>query len=150
MGPAESINFMQLPTQPTFTASSDDAIKLLRLTCSLSPTNVGYPAHKISTKATRSGAAMALYLAGCSTAEFKLLGRWKLDAFLAYLRPQLVNAFSQLSSDMTTDFHTMVASDDQKIKRHCHPNLSDEVRKSVNCPFDALDQSNPIMCPMHR
>jgi hypothetical protein len=60
----------------------------------------GFAAHEIGNKSLRSGAAMALFLANHSTAKIMLLGRWLSDAFLAYIRPQVLEWTNNMSLDM--------------------------------------------------
>jgi hypothetical protein len=43
---------------------------------------------------------MALFLANHSTAKIMLLGRWLSDAFLAYIRPQVLEWTNNMSLDM--------------------------------------------------
>ena len=47
----------------------------------------GYLAEDIGTHSLRSGCAMALHLVELSEYAIKLIGRWKSDAFLVYIRP---------------------------------------------------------------
>ena len=50
---------------------------------------LGYLAEDIGTHSLRSGCAMALHLAELPEYTIKLIGRWKSDAFLVYIRPQI-------------------------------------------------------------
>jgi hypothetical protein len=90
--------------------SSDRAIQLaseflrqrLRVTCTAlgGKPVFGYAATDIGTKSIRSGAAMALFLMNHSTERIMLLGRWKSDAFLVYIRPQVLEWTNDMSRDM--------------------------------------------------
>jgi hypothetical protein len=60
----------------------------------------GYAAADIRTKSIRSGAATALFLMNHSTERIMLLGRWKSDAFLVYIRPQVLEWTNDMSRDM--------------------------------------------------
>jgi hypothetical protein len=60
----------------------------------------GYSAGEIGTRSIRSGAAMSLFLANHSVAKIMILGRWSSDAFLVYLRPQVMEWTNQMSGDM--------------------------------------------------
>ena len=81
----------------------DDFRDALRNSCdSLGGTSVfGYSGKDIGSKSLRSGAAMALVLSN-NTPIFKimLLGRWKSDAFLVYIRPQVLEFTNSMSVDM--------------------------------------------------
>lgn len=74
----------------------------LRSTCTLlgGISTFGYGASDIGTKSLRSGAAMALFLMDHSVTKIMLLGRWSSDAFLNYIRPQVLEWTNQLSRDM--------------------------------------------------
>ena len=60
----------------------------------------GYGACDIGTKSLPSGAAMALFLMDHSVTKIMLLGRWSSNAFLNYIRPQVLEWTNQLSRDM--------------------------------------------------
>ena len=74
----------------------------LRHTCSsLGGKNVfGFDSTEIGTKSIRSGAAMGLFLANHSTERIMLMGRWLSQAFLAYIRPQVIEWTNNMSRDM--------------------------------------------------
>jgi hypothetical protein len=66
----------------------------LRLTvAALGVSALGYIPKEIGTHSICSGAAMALVLSGPTAWQILLVGRWKLSAFLLYIRKQ-VQAFS--------------------------------------------------------
>ena len=60
----------------------------------------GYRSADIGTRSIRSGAAMGLFLMNHSVTKIMLLGRWSSDAFLNYIRPQVLEWTNQLSADM--------------------------------------------------
>jgi hypothetical protein len=60
----------------------------------------GYDPDEIGTRSIRSGAAMGLFLMDHSVAKIMILGRWSSDAFLVYIRPQVMEWTNQMSSDM--------------------------------------------------
>jgi hypothetical protein len=87
--------------------------QFLRHTVNLKPADYfGYDHKQIGTHSVRSGAAMALYLADEQPHNIMLLGRWSSDAFLIYLRPQVLSSFSRLSNQMilNDDFRNAAAS----------------------------------------
>ena len=43
---------------------------------------------------------MGLFLAGISVDKIKMLGRWSSDAFLVYIRPQVLEWTNNMSSEM--------------------------------------------------
>jgi hypothetical protein len=75
---------------------------LLRHTCSFygGLTAFGFHPHEIGNRSIRSGAAMALFLMDHSSAKIMILGRWSSDAFLVYIRPQVLEWTNSMSMDM--------------------------------------------------
>jgi hypothetical protein len=61
---------------------------------SIGETKQGIRRSEIGTRSIRSGAAMAMYLAGVPVFSIMLIGRWSSTAFLKYIRKQ-VQEFSQ-------------------------------------------------------
>jgi hypothetical protein len=57
-------------------------------------------AHEIVYKSIRSGAAMALFLTNTHTDRIMILGRWGSNAFLAYIRPQVLEWTTNMSTSM--------------------------------------------------
>ena len=76
--------------------------KHMRSTCTAQggkPT-FGYTAADIGTKSIRSGAAMGLFLMNHPVHRIMILGRWSSDAFLVYIRPQVLKWTNNMSQDM--------------------------------------------------
>ena len=69
-------------------------------TCGGGKAVFGYSASEIGTKSIRSGAAMSLFLMNHPVHKIMILGRWSSDAFLVYIRPQVLEWTNQMSSDM--------------------------------------------------
>ena len=86
----------------TLQLASGFLLKQLRHTCaSLGGKKVfGFESTEIGTKSIRSGAAMGLFLANHSTERIMLMGRWLSQAFLAYIRPQVIEWTNNMSRDM--------------------------------------------------
>ena len=108
--------------------------KSLRSVCTLGggePT-FGFIAADIGTRSIRSGAAMSLFLANHSVAKIMILGRWSSDAFLVYLRPQVLEWTNNMSGDMlsnesffdATDAHRALTSD-PRTRQPRHFNAGD-------------------------
>jgi hypothetical protein len=96
-----NINTMCLGND-TFLLSSSYLRDQLRHSCTLmgGSETFGFDATEIGTKSLRSGAAMALFLMDYSTARIMILGRWSSDAFLVYIRPQVLEWTNNMSNDM--------------------------------------------------
>ena len=95
------INTMHLDGA-TFSLTISFLLDKIRNSCTLGGgmTTFGFTASEIGTKSIRSGAAMALFLMRHSPTRIQILGRWKSDAFLAYIRPQVLEWTNNLSNDM--------------------------------------------------
>jgi hypothetical protein len=103
-------------TQPVYTIHNHNSNQLvttnfikniLRTTCRLfgSKPEFGFDPSEIGTKSIRSAAAMTLFLADVSTPKIMILGRWSSDAFLDYIRPQVLEWTSSMSRDMVKMDH---------------------------------------------
>ncbi|NER25729.1 MAG: hypothetical protein F6J96_34570 [Symploca sp. SIO1C2] len=55
---------------------------------------------KIGTRSIRSGAAMALFMKNHHVERIKILGRWSSDAFLIYIRPQILEWTNLMAEHM--------------------------------------------------
>jgi hypothetical protein len=93
-------------------------LHILRNTCYTfgGLTTFGFSSNEIGNKSIRSGAAMALFLNDVSTAKIMILGRWASDAFLAYIRPQVLEWTNNMSRDM------IVTDSFFDVRMH-HPNI---------------------------
>jgi len=69
---------------------------LQRAAASLGSDSLGYTPDQIGLHSARSGAAMAMYLAGVPVFTIMLLGRWSSDAFLRYIRKEVQEFISEL------------------------------------------------------
>jgi hypothetical protein len=74
----------------------------------------GYGASDIGTRSLRSGAAMGLFLMNHPVAKIMILGRWSSDAFLVYIRPQVLEWTNQLSGDMIRNNTFFDAADSRR------------------------------------
>ncbi len=90
--------------------SGQELLKRLRLVAkSIGPAVLGFTEDQIGLHSARSGAAMAMYLAGVPVFTIMLLGRWSSDAFLRYIRKQVKEFSNGVSSKMIQNesFFTM-------------------------------------------
>ena len=89
----------------------------LRTACALGGGKAvfGYDAADIGTRSIRSGAAMGLFLMNHPVAKIMILGRWSSDAFLDYIRPQVLEWTNQMSADMIRNNSFFDASDDRRV-----------------------------------
>jgi hypothetical protein len=61
---------------------------------------LGIAKHEVGTHSLRSGAAMAMYLGECPVYTIMLIGRWSSDAFLRYIRKQVMEFSHNVSKKM--------------------------------------------------
>jgi hypothetical protein len=59
----------------------------------------GFHPREIGNKSIRSGAAMSLFLMDHSPAKIMILGHWSSDAFLVYIRPQVLEWTNNMLCD---------------------------------------------------
>lgn len=78
----------------------------------------GFDPSEIGNRSLRSGAAMALALSPKNHPDLKIktLGRWKSDAFLAYIRPQILELTSNLAGDMVENAATYTMTDQADMR----------------------------------
>jgi hypothetical protein len=96
-----TINVMHLQSRTTMATSN--ALRLFirsSCTCGGGKATFGFSSMEIGTRSIRSGAAMSLFLMNHPIHKIMILGRWSSDAFLVYLRPQVLEWTNQMSSDM--------------------------------------------------
>ena len=89
-----------------FQFTSNNMIAALRTSVQSMPeANLGFVASEIGTHSIRSGGAMAMCLIKESDFMIKLLGRWKSDSFLKYIRKQIKQLSQHISKRMLTVEH---------------------------------------------
>lgn len=103
-----------------FDINSENIKDFIRSTCKNSggKERFGFGPSDIGTRSIRSGAAMALFLMDHSVEKIKILGRWSSDAFLVYIRPQVLEWTSIMASDMAkvTNFIDLAYKGNQKSR----------------------------------
>ncbi len=96
--------------------------KLRMAAASLGPDELSFTPDQIGLHSDRSGAAMAMYLAGVPVFTIMLLGCWSSDAFLHYIQKQVHEFSTGISSKMllNEDFYTvpLASLDDPRIPNH--------------------------------
>jgi hypothetical protein len=109
------VSTMRLGKEQT-TVKAETLRRHLRLACTLGGGKAvfGYSALDIGTRSIRSGAAMGLFLMNHPVAKIMILGRWSSDAFLDYIRPQVLEWTNQMSADMIRHNSFFDASDDRR------------------------------------
>jgi hypothetical protein len=123
------VNTFLLPTGKLHYFTGQEVLKRLRIaTEAIGPDTLGFTADQIGLHSARSGAAMAMYLAGIPVFTIMLLGRWSSDAFLRYIRKQVKEFSTGVSQRMITheDFFTIPLSTSQN---------NESSNRSLNLPI---------------
>ena len=95
-----------LQNNKLYQISSKDNIDFLRRTVkSMNINDLGFGPNEIGTHSIRSGGAMSMKLANISDSTIRLIGRWKSDSFLKYIRVQIKQFSSNLSRRMLENEH---------------------------------------------
>jgi hypothetical protein len=70
---------------------------------------LGFGPDEVGTHSNRSGGAMSMFLSGTPIYTIMLIGRWSSDAFMRYIRKQVIAASHGISKKMLTyeDFFTI-------------------------------------------
>ena len=84
-------------------------------TCGGGMPTFGFSASDLGTRSIRSGAAMSLFLMNHPIHKIMILGCWSSDAFLVYLRPQVLKWTNQMSCDMIHIDSFMDATDPRRV-----------------------------------
>ena len=116
---------------------------LLRYTCRIfgGQETFGFHHQEIGNRSIRSGAAMALFLNNHSSAKIMILGRWSSDAFLVYIRPQVLEWTNNMSIDMIhfdsfldVAFYDIAAPSDPRTRQKQQQKQSLHGRSDVMMP----------------
>lgn len=118
-----TVNTYMLSNNKLHCFSGPELLKRLRLAAtSIGPDVLGFSADQIGLHSARSGAAMAMYLAGVPVFTIMLLGRWSSEAFLRYIRKQVKEFSRGISSKMIENekFFTipLASTEDPRIPNH--------------------------------
>ena len=62
---------------------------------------LGFPASRIGTHSLRAGTAMAMFLAGVPVETIQLIGRWRSQTFMQYIRIQVQQTKRGVADEMT-------------------------------------------------
>ena len=105
--------------------------KLRAAAASVGKETLGVDPDEIGCRSLRSGAAMAMKLAGVSEYTIRIIGRWKSMAFLEYIRKQVAE-FSINISDRLLDHADFFTTPDANPRSMSPPIVSKEIDGGVN------------------
>jgi hypothetical protein len=76
-------------TRATTITAGDVLVHLRAAAIQYGEARLGFPASRIGTHSLRAGAAMAMFLAGVPVETIQLIGRWRSQTFMRYIRIQV-------------------------------------------------------------
>ena len=126
--PSSTVNTIRVEDKLLKLSSSTMLLKLRSAVRALGEEKLGFKAEDIGTHSLRSGAAMALYLAGVATFTIMMIGRWPSDAFLRYIRKQV----EQFSHNV---FRRMIKNEDFFTTPDFALSVSRHDTRTPNDPF---------------
>ena len=98
-------------------------------------TRLGIDIKRVGTHSLRTSAAMLLYLANVRTSTIMLLGRWKSDAFLLYLRRQVKEFTEGVTHQMTSQpdvFFNIPSEPIEDLPQRHHAQRDDPMTSNVD------------------
>jgi hypothetical protein len=116
--------------------TSENVINALRdSVVAIGEHRLGITKDQVGTHSIRLGAAMAMYQGECAVFTIMLIGRWSSDAFLRYIRKQVMEFSQNVAKKMLTcqnfrhipDIHRRIPQDDPRQQNN--PNNSETRRK---------------------
>jgi len=94
------INYVQMDGKGFTIPSSLVLIHIRQAVSSLGQEVLGFTAEEVGTHSNRSGGAMGMFLAGTPVYTIMLMGRWSSDAFMRYIRKQVISLSHGIAAKM--------------------------------------------------
>jgi hypothetical protein len=99
-----TVNFYQFHDKSNHHFSGSELLHRIRLVAdTIGSDELGFTSDQLGLHSARSGAAMAMCLAGVPVFTIMLLGRWSSDAFLRYIRKQVQEFSKGISQRMISN-----------------------------------------------
>jgi hypothetical protein len=99
--PSTAVNFHRLANLDKIFLPASSMTKLIRKAADhIGAENLGFHSSDLGTHSIRSGAAMAMHLDAVPTYSIMLIGRWSSDAFMRYIRVQVMEFAQKVASRM--------------------------------------------------
>jgi hypothetical protein len=77
-------------------------VKICKAVANLGQEVLGFLPEDVGTHSNRSGGAMGVFLAGTPVYTIMLMGRWSSDAFMQYIRKQVLSLSHGIAAKMLT------------------------------------------------
>jgi hypothetical protein len=103
------INYVEFDGKGFTIPSSLILIKIREAVATLGLETLGFLPEDVGTHSNRSGGAMGMFLAGTPVYTIMLMGRWSSDAFMRYIRKQVLSLSHGIAAKMLTyeQFYTV-------------------------------------------
>jgi hypothetical protein len=103
------INYVEFDGKGFTIPSSLILIKIREAVATLGHEMLGFLPEDVGTHSNRSGGAMGMFLAGTPVYTIMLMGRWSSDAFMRYIRKQVLSLSHGIAAKMLTyeQFYTV-------------------------------------------
>ena len=107
------VNYVLLNSKAKYIASKDVLKQILLTVTLIGSDKLGFTSDAVGTHSIRSSFAMLLYQKGIRSDRIMLQGRWRSNAFLEYIRPQVLEFSAGLSEIMlqNANFYTIPEND---------------------------------------
>jgi hypothetical protein len=107
--PTTLINYLEIGGKGYTIPSSLILLKIRQAVTSLGHGALGFSADEVGTHSNRSGGAMGMFLSGTPVYTIMLMGRWSSDAFMRYIRKQVLSLSHGIAAKMLTyeQFYTV-------------------------------------------
>jgi hypothetical protein len=96
------INYVQFDGKGFTIPSSLILLQIRSAVAKLGYETLGFTPDEVGTHSNRSGGAMGMFLAGTPVYTIMLMGRWSSDAFMRYIRKQVLSLSHGISAKMLT------------------------------------------------
>jgi hypothetical protein len=114
----------------------------------LGPDVLGFTPDQIGLHSARSGAAMAMFLAGIPVFTIMLMGRWSSDAFLRYIRKQVKEFSLGVSSKMIQNENFFTIQNTMTNETRLSNNPVNHAQRFIHGP-DVQDTIRPLVSVFH-
>jgi len=114
------INYVEFEGKGFTILSSMILLKICRAVSSLGQELLGFSADEVGTHSNRSGGAMGMFLAGTPVYTIMLMGRWSSDAFMKYIRKQVLSLSHGIATKMLTFERFYTVPDFVHLSRQRH------------------------------
>ena len=114
------INYVEFEGKGFTILSSMILLKIHRAVSLLGQELLGFSANEVGTHSNRSGGAMGMFLAGTPVYTIMLMGRWSSDAFMKYIRKQVLSLSHGIATKMLTFERFYTVPDFVHLSRQRH------------------------------